>query len=309
MGWTKGGAAGQTILDRHNATSGGFVVAVNGVSRLQFVLYDNAGSLDDVSSSSTVVDASALLFVVALRRAGTVELWVNGQLLMTMATSRNVSGTTSTTRIGCTYNGAAPWTGAIALMRVSATVPSADQIAQIYRDELMLFQPGAQCTIDGTSASVSSMAYDDTADVLHVGTPWGRSAFHGLQRIDSAVASVGAVTAVSAGRGAHVTGGVGGARYQQPVIALRDELRCKDVRTAGPRETVSFDFDSSAGMTDFTLPPGWSAKDVLVAGTRKRLGATKDYVVSFDGYRETVRFASSPGAAWVQVVAIRSNSG
>jgi hypothetical protein len=153
------------------------------------------------------------------------------------------------------------------------------------------------------------MAYDDTADVLHVGTSWGRSGFHGLRRIDSAVASVGAVTAISAGQGGHVTGGASGARYLQPAVALRDELRRKDARTAGSREVVPFDFDSSAGMTDFTLPPGWSVKDVLVAGTRKRQGATKDYVVNFDGYRDTVRFAASPGVAWVQVVAVRSAAG
>jgi hypothetical protein len=130
-----------------------------------------------------------------------------------------------------------------------------------------------------------------------------------LQRVESAATSVGAVTALSAGQGAHMTGGAGGARYQQPAILLRDDLRRKDARGAGTRDAVPFDFDSTAGMTDFTLPPGWSVRDVLVGGIRKRLGATKDYTVSFDGYRDTVRFAASPGAAWVQVIAGRSSPG
>jgi hypothetical protein len=163
--------------------------------------------------------------------------------------------------------------------------------------------------IDGNSALVTSMAYDGTVDVLHVGTPWGRSGFHGLQRIESAVASVGAVTAISAGLGAHVMGGPSGGRYQQPAIALRDELRRRNVRATALQDPMPFDFDSTAGMTDFTLPSGWSVKEVLVAGTLKRLGAARDYIVSSDGYRDTVRFAASPGAAWVQVVATRSNPG
>jgi hypothetical protein len=128
-----------------------------------------------------------------------------------------------------------------------------------------------------------------------------------LQRVESAVAPAGAVTAISAAQGACVTGGTSGARYQQPAVALRDELRRRDSRGASVRDVMAFDFDSTAGTTDFTLPPGWSVRDVLVAGTRKRQGTTKDYVVSFDGYRETARFTVSPGAAWVQVVASRSN--
>lgn len=60
------------------------------------------------------------------------------------------------------------------------------------------------------------------------------------------------------------------------------------------------------GQTDFTLPVGYVAKDVLSAGARKREGTTKDWVRLFDGFRETVRFAVSPGsAAWVQINAAK----
>lgn len=60
------------------------------------------------------------------------------------------------------------------------------------------------------------------------------------------------------------------------------------------------------GQTDFTLPVGYVAKDVLSVGARKREGTTKDWVRLFDGFRETVRFAVSPGsAAWVQINAAK----
>jgi hypothetical protein len=58
----------------------------------------------------------------------------------------------------------------------------------------------------------------------------------------------------------------------------------------------------TVGQSEFTLPAGWSATEVLSAGNSKREGSTKDFVRRFDGFRETIRFAVAPGAsAWVQI--------
>jgi hypothetical protein len=58
------------------------------------------------------------------------------------------------------------------------------------------------------------------------------------------------------------------------------------------------------GQSTFTLTPGWTATEVIAAGTSKREGSTKDWVRLYDGFRETVRFAVSPGsAAWVNITA------
>jgi hypothetical protein len=306
MGWMTAGTG--FILERgHNPTVGGdFSLYVDANSGHLRFIYQNVVDVD----SGIVLQSGARYMLGYMRSAGKGYFIVNGQLFGndTGATS-NLTSPGATLRIGGNISATSPCGGSLALWRFSATAPSADQIAQIYRDELALFQPGAQCTIDGTSSSVTAIAYDDAADILHVGTSWGRSAFHGLQRVESAATSVGTVTALSAAQGAHMTGGAGGARYQQPAILLRDDLRRNDARRAGTRDAVPFDFDSVAGMTDFTLTSGWSVRDVLVGGIRKRLGATKDYTVSFDGYRDTVRFAVSPGAAWVQVMAVRSSPG
>jgi hypothetical protein len=313
MTWVKRSGAMDTLPFTRTdpGMSGAFIqllVTSAGVANIATGLSGGA-SLTQAASATGAVPDGMWAHVVGLRSGGQLYLYVNGLLAAgPIASSHNVTGTTATTRVGTRQDGyTAP--GSVALLRVSATAPSADQIAQIYRDELQLFRPGAQCTFDGASTTVTSMAYDDMTEILHVGTSWGRSSFHGLQRVDSAATPVGAVTALSAASGAHITGGIGGARYQQPALVLRDELRRNDVRGLGARDVVPFDFDSTAGTTDFTLPPGWSVRDVLVAGVMKRVGATKDYVVSFDGYRDTVRFAASPGAAWVQVMASRSDPG
>ena len=87
----------------------------------------------------------------------------------------------------------------MALWRISATAPTPAQIAKIYEDERKLFQPGAQCTLYGTSDAVTALAHDPKTNLLHVGTSQGRSVFDGLQRVANTETPVG--TAISAVNG------------------------------------------------------------------------------------------------------------
>jgi hypothetical protein len=89
--------------------------------------------------------------------------------------------------------------GDLALFRASATAPSAEQVAKIYNDEKHLFQDGAQATLYGSSDAVTALAYDDTTDLLHVGTSAGRSVFQGLRRVDNTTDAVGAAISASNG--------------------------------------------------------------------------------------------------------------
>jgi trimeric autotransporter adhesin len=89
--------------------------------------------------------------------------------------------------------------GSLALWRISATAPTAEQIAKIYNDEKYLFQDGAQATLYGASDAVTALAYDDATDLLHVGTSGGRSVFQGLRRVSNTAVAVG--TAISASNG------------------------------------------------------------------------------------------------------------
>ena len=70
---------------------------------------------------------------------------------------------------------------------------------KIYNDEKLLFQENAKCSLYGTSDDVEALAYDDTTDVLHVGTSGGRSDFRGLKRINNTTTAV--TTAISASNG------------------------------------------------------------------------------------------------------------
>jgi hypothetical protein len=74
----------------------------------------------------------------------------------------------------------------LALWRISATAPTAEQIKEIYEAEKVLFQANAKCTLNGSSDAVTALAYDDDTELLHVGTTsstGGRSTFQGLRRV------------------------------------------------------------------------------------------------------------------------------
>jgi hypothetical protein len=120
----------------------------------------------------------------------------------------------------------------------------------MYNTELPLFQANAQCTLAGTTPSVTALAYDDVTDLLHVGTSYGRSGFKDLLRVDSEVTTAGSITSLSAQGGTVITGGTS-AKLYVPAQYLRDELRRKDeAKKALGKVPVFFDFDTAS----FTSP-------------------------------------------------------
>jgi len=84
----------------------------------------------------------------------------------------------------------------LSLIRLSKTIPTAEQIAKIYRDEKVLFQDGAQATLYGSSDAVTALSYDEKTELLHVGTSSGRSDFSGLRRINNTTTAI--TTSISA---------------------------------------------------------------------------------------------------------------
>ena len=140
----------------------------------------------------------------AIRRSGTLEMRVNGLLTTNTAAlnstvARNISNSSAGLNVGLRRDATNPFNGSLALIRVSATAPTADQIAKIYNDEKVLFQDGAQATLFGASDAVTALAHDPVTDLLHVGTSVGRSVFQGLRRVSNTTTPVG--TAISAVNG------------------------------------------------------------------------------------------------------------
>ena len=96
----------------------------------------------------------------------------------------------------------APFTGSLALLRMSNQAVSQEQLRTIVNDESRLFQENAKCTLEGDAVSsdiIKAVDFDETTELLHVGTASGRSDFDGLQRINNTTTAV--TTAISASNG------------------------------------------------------------------------------------------------------------
>jgi hypothetical protein len=138
-----------------------------------------------------------------VRRSGVCYVYLNGkqQTSFTSTDNLNASARSAGLSIGkIDYTGSNDyWRGSVALIRISATAPSPEQIKKIYEDEKRLFQEGAQATLYGSSDAVTALAYDDNTELLHVGTSAGRSVFQGLRRVDNTTTAVGAAISASNG--------------------------------------------------------------------------------------------------------------
>jgi len=203
MGWATASSASDWMMVRQTAgttnTSGFWLYQTGG----SYISGDLAyRSFEGGSSTQVTVGTLTTTFkhFAVVRRSGVASTYMNGVFQNSVADTRNVSSTDAELFIGCMANQNNPWTnGKAALIRISATAPTAAQIAKIYNDEKVLFQENAACTLYGTSDAVTALAHDSTTDLLHVGTSAGRSVFQGLRRVSNTTTAVG--TAISASDG------------------------------------------------------------------------------------------------------------
>jgi hypothetical protein len=92
--------------------------------------------------------------------------------------------------------------GSLALFRITASVPTPDQVAFIYKQESPLFRENAACTLSENGRDVRAVCFDPVSELLHLGTNSESAAFSGLERVseeatptDTAISAVGGLIA------------------------------------------------------------------------------------------------------------------
>ena len=188
----------------NSSTAGRIGVYFNGGNLRCDTTDDGASSYQGHVGTDGTQNSNAWHCGVVLRRSGNLELYVDGNIRVnnTLNSTSDGSYTNSSAilEIGNSPNmGSADSGIQLALLRASASAPSAKQIKKMYDDEKCLFHENAKCTLYGTSNVIKAVAYDDTTDILHVGTSSGRSEFRGLNRINNTTTAV--TTEISASNG------------------------------------------------------------------------------------------------------------
>ena len=181
----------------------GFVLkmATNGSNGYSPYIYNNdGGTSHGTYNTNNRIRLGVWSQLIGMRRGGRAYLYLNGRLLITGNTwSTNLTDTYISIGRAPGFSNEIGGDAKVALVRYSTTAPSDNQIKKMYEDERCLFHENAKCTLHGTSDAVTALAFDDTNDILHVGTSAGRSEFQGLNRINNTTTAV--TKAISASNG------------------------------------------------------------------------------------------------------------
>jgi hypothetical protein len=198
-------AATRYQLDRRGSTNAGKFTAYSDANGfLSFLAYDNLGTIiaggTKVSAIAAPINSWVMQSIVRDEN-GVLRLFTNGKPAGEFSFAGTITNGPADAPlvVGNRWDHMNAWDGMLALLRISATAPTADQIRKIYEDERKLFMPGAQCTLYGTSDAVTALAHDPKTNLLHVGTNQGRSVFDGLLRVANTETPV--TTAISAVNG------------------------------------------------------------------------------------------------------------
>jgi len=185
MGWMKTTTTSfDSILHRSLAgNNGGILIQVNNAGLLRF--FGTAStSYANILTSNTAINTGSWVFFSLVRDSGTLSMYLDGAVDVSTSNSTNLTYANTVTKIGGNNITAEYFNGSLALLRISGTAPTADQIKKIYNDEKVLFQESAKATLTGSSDAVTALAHDPDTDLLHVGTSGGRSVFQGLRRVE-----------------------------------------------------------------------------------------------------------------------------
>ena len=196
--WVNPGSSstGQVLLSHwsynvDSSTAGRVGIYFNS-GNVRFDLTDDGGSsYQAIAGTNGIQDSNGWHMVCVIRRGGNAELWVDGKLDVSKQLSSVADGTYSNKKriieIGHSPNMGSPDSGIkMALLRIGKTVaPTKEQIEKMYKDELQLFGKNAKCTLFGSAAAITGLAFDDSTNVVHAGTSVGRSDFRGLVRINN----------------------------------------------------------------------------------------------------------------------------
>jgi hypothetical protein len=183
--WVRGGINTEYLLDRRAAGTGagaGFYIQMASGNTFSFACTDGSSYPTAVSTSQAA--PSVWRFVVASRRSGVAEIWIDGVREATIAASMSVSAS-NPLRVGISSLLSNPSLNAsLALLRIAAYAPTSAQIARMYRDEAPLFDTGAKAFLGGTSSAVNDLSFSEQSRRLAVATADGVSIFSGLRRVE-----------------------------------------------------------------------------------------------------------------------------
>jgi len=190
MFWVKNWSSGSSLLHRGPSTTRN--------SETSFLLYNDSGddyrfvlSNNGTTEYNTEIQLTAeqigWQFVCFTYKQPVVTGFLNGELRVTNPAVDNNIFSQATDQnglyIGLGPIGSSDANAQLALLRISKSAPTPEQISKIYNDEKFLFEDGAQATISGSHSAVNAVGYDEDTTIFYAGTASELAGYQGLRKV------------------------------------------------------------------------------------------------------------------------------
>jgi hypothetical protein len=233
------------ITDRAFSTGPKINLGVTALGYLTATAYDGT-TTRTVTTTAAYNTATWTKARATYTTDGTLAIMVNGVNVAstTGAPLLTLNNASAVLTIGNSYALDAPFPGSIALLKLSATVPTQEQATWMYEQEKHLFTAGAQCVLP-SSGNVLDLAYDDETDTWSALQATHESTWSGLVRTGTQTPSAGSFAKAAATSGIKLlsrTTTNPGVDVQIPARNLKAELARKREVLNANQDVVVFDY-------------------------------------------------------------------
>lgn len=243
------------VIAERGFTSGASIkIGVTAAGRL--VTTVNDGTTTRIVTTSAAYNTATWNKVrVNYTTDGSLALLVNGQeVAVTRGTPLlTLNNPDAVLTIGNSYALNAPFPGSLALLKFSATVPTAEQSQWMYEQEKQLFRDNAQCCLPD-SGNLNHLSYDDATDKWIAISATNESEWSGLVRTNVKAVPAGSFSKVMTTSGVKLearTTTNPGVDVSIPAYGLREEL-VKRAESAAKLNAQLATYDYVGGFTATT---------------------------------------------------------
>jgi hypothetical protein len=244
------------VADRSAVAGAYWKFGVNAVGYLIGEVFDGTTVRQVVSASAVYMGVGTILPELSLSTSGALTLKVGGRQVgqATGNTLNTLANASAVLTLGNNFLLNAPFPGSIALVRISATVPTDEQSRFIWSQERAMFRDSAQVTLPDSGSCVD-LDYDPDVDRWRVASATNESEFSGLVRTATTPVQSGNISRVAGQRGMKMVARntyIPGVDITMPALNLREELVRRVVEAAARRATGLEQYDWVGGFTATT---------------------------------------------------------
>jgi hypothetical protein len=239
------------IADRAYSSGANINLGITATGLLTATAFDGT-TTRTVTTTAAYKTATWLKAEACYTTDGTLSIRVNGT---EVATTRGnplltLNNSNAVLTIGNSFALDAPFPGSLAMVKLSATVPTIEQSVWMYEQEKQLFRSGVNCVLPDSGAVVD-LTYDDATDKWIAVSATNESEFSGLVRTSVTPVPAGSYTRTVANSGVQMLArstANPGVDVTIPAYGLREEL-VKRAEAAARLNAQMATYDYVGGFT------------------------------------------------------------